>query len=580
MEMHNNPSPVSAYVKVPALLRAFEHTTEHRVDHAEGYALHVTITPARDQQTPLAVLYVLDPEPELLTYAVVMVLIQSLEAYHEAFWSRIAVVGVGHMPSSYGAGPAGWNVAALKELRRADFKRSSPFLAALCDTVVPYSESQLGISALPSQRALVGASLSSLVLLRSLFLHPGLFGRYVFGSPSLPLAPELFELESSSKYAKAAHGTRCVFVAGQHEGGIVKDAERMACTLAATLQQSEEGRGRQRSKAAQGGKGACRAEVGPEGGAPSHAQIVPQEDHTTVKPLIIAHGLQWLHSLAHIDSLHKPPPMAAASSAAEQSRAAMPPAPPCLLRAALPCALQAIEQHELMLGSGSTIQVSLARPLGGKRPRGVIYVLDPQPELFLLLAAALFSRGGYENTSSFRGVALVGLQDLCSTEGVQNLCELGQLDAVVAAEFEEAVTLTEQFLQADGLPSTQRAVVGSSLSSVVLQLSFLLPGLFCRVIIGSPRPSRSYVPEKTKRLAEQLACVAMLVVVEAKGPPKGDPDVVRMTQALKTRGLGAVHVVQSGGGHLAVSSLVSYTMTWLDGMGGTAKCPFGKPRML
>merc|ERR1712151_155354 len=81
----------------------------------------------------------------------------------------------------------------------------------------------MGLESLPmNQRAILGCSLSALVALRMFFLHPGLFGKFVLGSPSLPLAPDIARLEQSEAKSYAvkdilAHAA-FLFVAGAAEG--------------------------------------------------------------------------------------------------------------------------------------------------------------------------------------------------------------------------------------------------------------------------------------------------------------------------------------------------------------------------
>eukprot|EP00931_Biecheleriopsis_adriatica_P119610 TRINITY_DN94834_c0_g1_i1.p1 TRINITY_DN94834_c0_g1~~TRINITY_DN94834_c0_g1_i1.p1 ORF type:complete len:167 (-),score=19.65 TRINITY_DN94834_c0_g1_i1:211-711(-) len=78
---------------------------------------------------PEAVLYVLDAEPEL--FAVAATHLYGRTGYcldkDDPKYSplrRVAVIGVGHDPACWGMSDTGWDIGALRELRRRDYWQS------------------------------------------------------------------------------------------------------------------------------------------------------------------------------------------------------------------------------------------------------------------------------------------------------------------------------------------------------------------------------------------------------------------------------------------------------------------------
>ena len=204
-------------------------TRHERFEAADGeLCLRLSFAAPLSKVGPVTVLYVLDPEPELFVLAAAHILGRAgydADGSHDASpLQRLAVVGVGHHPSTFGGDDAGgWDVVRLRELRRAHFLRNEGgFLAALCESIVPHAEARLGLGAIaPEQRCLLGCSLSSLLALRSLIFFPGTFGHYILGSPSLPLGQSVFdeEKQQASVYGPVAekHKTALLILAG--EGG-------------------------------------------------------------------------------------------------------------------------------------------------------------------------------------------------------------------------------------------------------------------------------------------------------------------------------------------------------------------------
>jgi len=283
---------------VPVVAPGHARVEHHSID-VEGLALRISIAPPLNSSgPPAAILYILDPDPELFPLAAVHIFGRAGfddDASPSASVLRcIAVVGVGHHPRSFSATSVGWDVAALRELRRRDFLRNDPgsFLHALCTVVVPQVERHLGCQVdLPSgRRGLLGCSLSSLFALRVPFSHPCLFGKFILGSPSLPLAARyaddlniLQQRWLKSIREPAASGApssqldlAVLFVAGEAEGfaeqdesgnrgnGIPQAAQRLAVELRS-----------------------CGVDVG-------DVVLIAGEDHGSVKPSLVSQGLGWL----------------------------------------------------------------------------------------------------------------------------------------------------------------------------------------------------------------------------------------------------------------------------------------------
>ena len=287
------PPDVAHTLEIGVTPLGLMRTRHHRLDlrqgsSADGLLLRVSLALPLAKTGPYYVWYVLDPEPELFALVVAHIFGRAGYDADDSLGAsplrRVAVVGVGHHPESCLAGHAdGWDVSALRELRRAHFLRAEGgFLEALCDRVVPFAEASLGLGAFgPAQRALLGCSLSSLLALRTIFLRPATFGHYVLGSPSLPLAQGLFKVEEerAAAYVPAARGcdTGLLLLAGEAEGTIRGGGNEIplqAHRLAERL------RGRK---------------LGVE------LRLVAGEDHGSLKPSLVSGGAGWLERrLAHV----------------------------------------------------------------------------------------------------------------------------------------------------------------------------------------------------------------------------------------------------------------------------------------
>lgn len=132
---------------------------------------------------------------------------------------RCALIGVGHDPKLYDAGPYSFSVEKLRTLRRKHFRDESAFAEIMCDTVVPYSEATvLGMAEVqPRQRALLGCSLSSLLALRTMLRPEQIFGQFICGSPSLHFVPQLVNDARAACREKASSPSHLLMVVGGFE---------------------------------------------------------------------------------------------------------------------------------------------------------------------------------------------------------------------------------------------------------------------------------------------------------------------------------------------------------------------------
>lgn len=163
------------------------------------------------------------------------------------------------------------------------------------------------------------------------------------------------------------------------------------------------------------------------------------------------------------------------------------------------------------MGGGIKLQVSIAGPLS-LQPDRVLYVLDPEPELFALAASHLYGRYGYEmdddpRASVMRHCALVGVGHdpshfRANAKGwkVENLRDLrrrhflrgeGRFLHYMCHELPRM----EPMLGIPGITRERRALLGCSLSSLLALRTVLRPSrpsavsggdVFGCVVLGSP----------------------------------------------------------------------------------------------
>ena len=223
----------------------------HEVLELEGLGLKLSVArPLSRRAPPLCVLYVLDPEPELFALTCAHIFGRygydaDEDEHASSHMRRCAIVGVGHDPSLFDCTCDGWNVAKLRELRRAHFlrdERDGFFRRALIEHAVPRAEALLGCSLTSEQRAVMGCSLSSLAALRTLLrssgTQPCTFDVLVLGSPSLPLCPALLDAaRDASEGGQTKQPAKIMFITGEAEAdpvlgnGIPAAAKTMAGLL-------------------------------------------------------------------------------------------------------------------------------------------------------------------------------------------------------------------------------------------------------------------------------------------------------------------------------------------------------------
>ena len=283
--------------------------------------LTVAAPPERAANThaPPLLLYVLDPEP--LLYATAALFAYTQAAYYptatehagpEATFRRLYVVGVGHARREWGADGGGFEAAALRQLRRRwlppfDHPSIQPgrapnacaarLAAALGANVAPHVERRLlGLPAgavVPSQRALLGASYSSVLALQTLLVEGAstpAFGHLILGSPSVPFDPEI--LEQLATAPQSLSGT-----SGGPEGA-AGGAEGRGVGALIVVGALERFQGPQYMGNVHQGIPAAAEELARVLAARGVAVDAPLElageDHTTIKLPLISQGLMWL----------------------------------------------------------------------------------------------------------------------------------------------------------------------------------------------------------------------------------------------------------------------------------------------
>lgn len=334
---------------LPGLQRATKHTftlpAEPWRDVTE-LKLEISIAPPpalKPGSPPPAeplILYVFDPEPVLFGAA-------ALHCYAgsgyftsgrgpEAAFHRLYIVGIGHDPSSFAAGPSGWDGPGLRNLRRRDLPplthpaltpgqarvpnpAAQRLATALASAVFPHVETKLlGLGSRPQVRAALGASYTAVLALQIMLHAPGTLDAYILGSPSVPFDPEILDwLKAAKKDPPRASGAGSApaDVSGAEAAG----SEPMSDTAAAPPAGAFIAYGaleREEPPPAAGPGGGNKAALTSNAanvhrGIPDYshalasllrerglevdgAHEVEREDHTSLKLTLVSQGISWL----------------------------------------------------------------------------------------------------------------------------------------------------------------------------------------------------------------------------------------------------------------------------------------------
>ena len=244
-------------------MKAFERLSSFDIHNVENLHLQIHMAPPMNtSKPPIAILYVLDPEPELFISA--MSHLYGRAGYYEetSILHRIAIAGVGFSPHTFDAHPHGWNVNLLRNLRRAYFadKHNNTFAHVVCTHVIPECERRFQNCFNPI-RCILGASLSSIAALRILFEYND-FQYGILGSPSIPLCPWIEDIVSENKESRKCSS---IIISGSYEtdeNGIPQKAQEFVDALNLDMR----------------------------------VHVVLNEYHGTVKGSIVSQGIQFLES--------------------------------------------------------------------------------------------------------------------------------------------------------------------------------------------------------------------------------------------------------------------------------------------
>ena len=217
-----------------------------------------------------------------------------------------------------------------------------------------------------------------------------------------------------------------------------------------------------------------------------------------------------------------------------------------------PVALSGVRTEIIEMGGGIKLRVCIAGPLSS-RIGSVLYVLDPEPELFALAAAHLYGRFGYEmdddpRASVMRHCAVVGVGHdpahfRANSSGwkVENLRDLRRRHFLRGeGRFLHYMCLElprmEPMLGLPGITRERRALLGCSLSSLLALRTVLRPSrptaisggdVFGCVVLGSPSlPLCQGLLDEAASVAASVAAAA--ATKDAQGPPHSALHTVRV----------------------------------------------------
>eukprot|EP00931_Biecheleriopsis_adriatica_P051696 TRINITY_DN30013_c0_g2_i2.p1 TRINITY_DN30013_c0_g2~~TRINITY_DN30013_c0_g2_i2.p1 ORF type:complete len:628 (-),score=91.60 TRINITY_DN30013_c0_g2_i2:70-1953(-) len=248
------------------LLRSWEQN--HKVVIGT-LALRLSYAPPLAGGAPVAVLYVLDPEPELFALSALHIFSRAGQRSDQDFTSQlhlIGVVGVGHHPSC-----ADGNSEVMHELRQRDFLQAPKgelgmFMDALCSEVVPHAERHLGceLPLLPSRRAVMGCSFSCTAALRMLLLRPGVFGNFALGSPYFQVVPDCSTATAEESGDEISKTSVFILVGAESGNSVSLKAQQMA------------------------------DELQKRGVRVSGVHVLAGEDSSSLKPSFVSRTISWL----------------------------------------------------------------------------------------------------------------------------------------------------------------------------------------------------------------------------------------------------------------------------------------------
>lgn len=257
-------------------------------------------------------------------------------------------------------------------------------------------------------------------------------------------------------------------------------------------------------------------------------------------------------------------------------------------------------RHHPFTVGGLKLRISLAPPLAGGMPDAVMYVMDAEPELFPLAALHLYGRTGYcldkddPKYSPLRHLAVVGVgHDPACYGMLESGWDVATLRALRRRDYwkdcgnflkvlcDNVVPWAEQQLGVVKLSAARRAILGSSLSSgFALRTLFLRPGLFGKLILGSPslhlmpdmfELAESCAPDYLKEevwMATSVLFISTEHETQAVQPPgNGIPAAARkMAAILKDKGIDTsdVHLLEDEAHESMKPALTTRGLGWLE----------------
>lgn len=294
---------------------ALTRVRHEMLDMGGGIKLQLSVAAPLSKMPPLFALYILDPEPELFALAAAHMYgrygYDDDDSPEASVMRRCVLVGVGHDPALFHAGPHGWKVPNLRELRRRHFLRNQGNFLYMVSNAVPRAEPMLGLAGITRERrALLGCSLSSLLALRTV-LRPSVpsaasgdvFGCVVAGSPSLPLCPQLLDEAMAAASAASAtpserppptqaecHAVHVLLIVGEREATCTNDAAEIEQLRARLGLGAEAPMGNGIPVAAE----AMASLLRKLGHPVEDVVVVAGEGHDSLKPCLVSRGMGWL----------------------------------------------------------------------------------------------------------------------------------------------------------------------------------------------------------------------------------------------------------------------------------------------